>query len=413
MGNRFLQCFPTSTNPGRGVSALFSVCFFAPSVSTPHIPRSVPSAPLPHERILRDPAAAGLEEFSPPVLSLLSEGKPLSAHGGSCQLLTDGARLGPGADATPHPAQLSCSACGREEPRSQPPPGHWGSWIHLWETGLREPGTVGPPSLGSGAVLTWPREAPRSVRALRERRRGRGARTQRIQKAAPRVRWEGSRADRAQRARPRETEGARRAALRVRARKTAARHRESLAGSEEPERRGDSRRRGGELPGEALTSLPPHSHPHSCAIDELPSSCSVPRRRSRRRRRSRSLQRSPRGVTAVPPRCPPVRAERWAVPCRLQGRLGSDEGRRGSAELPAFLRAAPCSSVWRQHAPSLRDPGTVCNCETSSSPAGTRAVTSGEAAPSAETALKREGPVPPPIPFSPQPPAARVLAAAA
>lgn len=245
MGNRFLQCFPTSTNPGRGVSALFSVCFFAPSVSTPHIPRSVPSAPLPHERILRDPAAAGLEEFSPPVLSLLSEGKPLSAHGGSCQLLTDGARLGPGADAAPHPAQPSCSACGREEPRSQPPPGHWGSWIHLWETGLREPGTVGPPSLGSGAVLTWPREAPRSVRALRERRRGRGARTQRIQKAAPRVRWEGSRADRAQRARPRETEGARRAALRVRARKTAARHRESLAGSEEPERRGDSRRRRG------------------------------------------------------------------------------------------------------------------------------------------------------------------------
>lgn len=64
-------------------------------------------------------------------------------------------------------------------------------------------------------------------------------------KAAPRVRWEGSRADRAQRARPRETEGARRAALRVRARKTAARHRESLAGSEEPERRGDSRRRRG------------------------------------------------------------------------------------------------------------------------------------------------------------------------
>lgn len=94
-------------------------------------------------------------------------------------------------------------------------------------------------------------------------------------KAAPRVRWEGSRADRAQRARPRETEGARRAALRVRARKTAARHRESLAGSEEPERRGDSRRRGGELPGEALTSLPPHSHPHSCAIEELPSSSAV------------------------------------------------------------------------------------------------------------------------------------------
>lgn len=235
--------------------------------------------------------------------------------------------------------------------------------------GVCKPGGVCLSSLGSDAALTDRVRHERRCAPCGEQPGG-GAGAVRCQNAADTKRSarpqrcagrnEGSRADPAQRARHGEAEAARRAAEWARAGKAVARHRESSAGSGEPERRGNSWRRGRNFPARRfhlflLTAIPTAALPTSCPRAVLGA---APGRGAdlgaRQHRRSRRLHAAHAGSLPF----------RRAVPCRLQGRLGSDEGCRGSGNLFALQRAALRSSVRRQRAPSQRDPGTVCNCET-------------------------------------------------
>lgn len=233
--------------------------------------------------------------------------------------------------------------------------------------GVCKPGGVCLSSLGSDAALTDRVRHERRCALCGEQPGEGGARCQnaadtkrsaRPQRCAGRN--EGSRADPAQRARHGEAEAARRAAECVRAGMAVARYRESSAGSGEPERRGNSWRRGRNFPARRfhlflLTAIPTAALPTSCPRAVLGA---APGRGAdlgaRQHRRSRRLHAAHAGSLPF----------RRAVPCRLQGRLGSDEGCRGSGNIFALQRVALRSSVRRQRAPSQRDPGTVCNCET-------------------------------------------------
>lgn len=293
-----------------------------------------------------------------------------------CRLLTGGAgaqtrcrrrppRAAPCSPrSAPRPAALR--AGGAQIPASSRP---LGSWVCLWETGsASQEGFVCP--LWEAMLLSLTAFGTRGAAHRAGSSRGGGGGGARCQNAADTKRSarpqrcagrnEGSRADPAQRARHGEAEAARRAAEWARAGKAVARYRESSAGSGEPERRGNSWRRGRNFPARRfhlflLTAIPTAALPTSCPRAVLGA---APGRGAdlgaRQHRRSRRLHAAHAGSLPF----------RRAVPCRLQGRLGSDEGCRGSGNLFALQRAALRSSVRRQRAPSQRDPGTVCNCET-------------------------------------------------
>lgn len=138
---------------------------------------------------------------------------------------------------------------------------------------------------------------------------------------------EGSRADPAQRARHGEAEAARRAAEWARAGKAVARYRESSAGSGEPERRGNSWRRGRNFPARRfhlflLTAIPTAALPTSCPRAVLGA---APGRGAdlgaRQHRRSRRLHAAHAGSLPF----------RRAVPCRAGCRAGWGRMRAAAA----------------------------------------------------------------------------------